>query len=282
MSNCSHCQSPLTSGGKFCSICGKAQASEVETCFQCGAPARPTDAFCTNCGERNDVPCPGCGIGVERLAKVCPDCGFNIEEGKSLGHVKEDRQRAKEVLELIDSPVSLSQFKQKYPYLTQGDMDADYVRIIEQALSLGKSQPIVNLQLASYPRQWAIQKVGIFRRLLTLMIDAPVLLALVLGGLVLFIGKADEPGMLGLTGDARGFFALGWLFFCYFAYCVGTEFIFGATLGGLVCGVRVVNRFGRRQSVMTLVKRNAIKLLPFIGPYTMAPYVKPDHEVVKS
>jgi len=281
MSNCSHCQSPLTPEGKFCSICGKAQASEVDTCFQCGAPTQLADAFCTNCGEPNEEPCPACGIGVGREAKVCPDCGFNIEKGKSQGHVKEDRQRAKEVLALIDSPVSLSKFKEKYPYLTQGDMDPDYVRIIEQALSLGKSQPIVNLQLASCPRQWAIQKVGIWRRLLTLMIDAPALLALIGVGLVLCIGKADEPGMLGLTGDARGVFAFAWFFLCYFAYCVGTEWVFGATPGGLVCGIRVVNRFGKRQSLMTLVKRNTIKLLVLIGPYTMAPYVAPDHEVVK-
>jgi hypothetical protein len=108
VSNCSHCQSPLTPEGKFCSICGKAQASEIDTCFHCGTPTRSADT-----------------------------------------------------------------------------------------------------------------------------------------------------------------------------YCVGTEFIFGATLGGLACGVRVVNRFGKRQSVMTLVKRNVIKLLLFIGPYTMASYVTPDHEVVK-
>jgi predicted amidophosphoribosyltransferase len=282
MSNCSQCQSPLTSGGKFCSVCGKAQASEIETCFQCGTPIQAGDAFCTDCGERNDVPCPACGVGVEREAKVCSDCGFNIKDGKSQDHIKEDTQRAKEVLALIDSPVPLSQFKAKYPYLTQGDMDPDYVRIIERALSLGKSQPIVNLQLASHPRQWAIQKVGVLRRLLTLVIDAPALLALMLGGLVLFIGKADEPGLLGLTKNGEGMFAFGWFFFCYFVYCVGTERVLGATIGGLVCGVRVVNKFGRRQSFMALVKRNAIKLLVLIGPYIMAPYVKPDHEVVKS
>ena len=281
MSNCSHCQSPLTSGSNFCSVCGEAQASETETCFQCGTPIQAADAFCAKCGDRNEVPCPACGIGVQRDVAVCPDCKFNIKEGTSKDQITEDTLRAKEVLALIDSPVPLSQFKAKYSYLTRGDMDPDYVRIIERALSLGKSQPIVNLQLASYPRQWAIQKVGIFRRFLTLMIDNPVLLALIFGGLVLFIGKADEPGLLGLTGDARGLFAFAWFFFCYFAYCVGTEFIFGATLGGLVCGVRVVNRFGKRQSVMSLVKRNAIKLLLFIGPYTMSPYVKPDHEVVR-
>ena len=74
--------------------------------------------------------------------------------------------------------------------------------------------------------------------------------------------------MLGLTENAEGIFAIGWFFFCYFVYCVGAEWVFGATIGGLACGVRVVNRFGKRQSLMTLVKRNAIKLLLLIGPGT--------------
>jgi uncharacterized RDD family membrane protein YckC len=146
----------------------------------------------------------------------------------------------------------------------------------------GKSRKIVNLQLASYPRQWAIQKVGVARRFLTLFIDLPLFAALCLGGLAVFMGSATEPGMLKLTGGAKAAFGWGWFFVSYYCYFAGTEIIFGATIGGLLCGTRVVDKFGNRQSFSTLLKRNTYKLIPLLGPYVMSPHIKPDHEIVKS
>jgi hypothetical protein len=282
MSNCMFCQSPINPSDKFCPDCGKAQQAEATTCPECEQPIKATDAFCRNCGQSAEEACPACGAGVAKNAATCGNCGFNIIEGTSLSYTEEDKQKAKEVLALLYEPIGLRELKQKYPYLTQGSMEPVYVRVIEQAMIMGKKEPIVNLQLASYPRQWALQKVGWLRRLLTLTIDMPAFLALFLGGLVLFIGSAKEAGMLPLEGAQRGAFAWAWFFCSYFAYFVSTERLFGATIGGLFCGLRVVDKFGNRQSFTALLKRNSYKLVPLLGPYVMSPFLETDHEIVKS
>ncbi len=196
-------------------------------------------------------------------------------------HTSDERKMAKEVLELIHAPVGLKEFKYRYPYLKRGEYDTVYIGVIGKAMGLGKSKLITN-QLASFPRSWGIQKVGLFRRFLTLFIDWPIVFALFLGGLVFFIGSATEPGILGLQGGVKAAFAWAWFFVSYFFYFAGTESILGASLGGFFCGVRVVDEFGNKQTLSAILKRNLYKLIPLIGPYALAPYVKPDHEVVKS
>lgn len=205
------------------------------------------------------------------------NCRLDFNEN----HPVEEKELAKEVLGLIHVPVRLKEFKRHYPYLNQGQFDTVYVRVIEKAMDMGKSKQIVN-RLASFPRSWGIQKVGLLRRFLTLFIDWPIVLALFLGGLVFFIGSATEPGVLGLQGGGKAAFAWVWFFISYFLYFVGTESVLGASIGGFFCGIRVVDEFGNKQRFFAIFKRNLYKLIPLIGPYAMAPYVKPDHEVVKS
>ena len=249
--------------------------------MNCEAPISPKDNFCPSCGQAKQVACPACGIGVEITATVCQDCGFNIKEGTSQSYKAEDSKMAKEVLALIHTPIGLGEFKKKYPYLNQGALDPVYVRVIESTMQKSKSKQIVQI-LASFPRQWAILKVGLLRRFLTLFIDWPLLLALFLGGLVFLIGSATEPGLLALKGGSKAIVAWGWFFVSYYLYFVATEFLLGATIGGIICGVRVVDKFGNKQSLSALLWRNTYKLVPLIGPYALGPYVKPDHEIVKS
>lgn len=225
--------------------------------------------------------CPACGIGIEGTETICHNCGFNIEEGTSKAHETEDRQKAEEILKLLYNPVSLKQFKKKYPYLNKGELDPEYVRVIDKAKRKSKSIQIANI-LGSFPREWGILKVGLFRRFLTLLFDWPLLMALFLGGLVLFIGSATEPGLLPLKGGMKAVFIWCWFFISYYIYFVGTEFMFGSTIGGIICGVCVVDKFGRKQTLKSLLFRNTYKLIPLIGPYAFGPYVKPDHEIVKS
>ncbi len=258
----------------------------METCIECSQPLNKTDQFCSGCGQPVTQPCPACGIGAEPSLNVCQNCGYEFTPDNkfTLGNESssiEEKQMARDVLELLHAPVRLSVFKRLYPYLNQGKFDTVYVRVMEEAMKIGKSKQIVNI-LASFPKRWGIQKVGLLRRFLTLFLDWPILLALFLGGLVVFIVSATEPGLLALKGGMKATFVSAWFFASYFLYFAGTEFVLGATIGGLFCGVRVVDEFGSKQSFRALFKRNIYKLIPLIGPYTMAPYVKPDHEVVKS
>ncbi len=223
-------------------------------------------------------PCKACGAGIESLTKECPNCGFNPNKGR-LSDL--EKKRAQEVVKLIEKPVRLSEFKRKYPFLNQGEFDTDYVRIIDHAMQSTKSKQIRHT-LTSFPREWAIQKVGLFRRFLTLFIDWPILLGIFLGGLAVLIGSATEPGILPLNNGGKAAIAWVWFFISYFLYFVGSEHILGATIGGFFVGIRVVNKFGNRQSFSILLFRNLYKLIPFVGPYALAPYVKPDHEIVKS
>lgn len=282
MSHCPHCQSPVMPDARFCPSCREPLNTAAETCLNCNEPIKTTDAFCTKCGQAKEAPCPSCGSGIDPKATICPECGFDVKEGTSQKYTADDKQKAKEVLALLDAPVGLGKFKKAYSYLAKGDMDPQYVRVIEQAMMKGKSQKIVSLQLASCPRQWALLKVSLLRRFMTLLIDGPAVLGLFLGGLVLLIGSAKEPGVLDLSQNARGGVALGWFLVSYYAYFVLTEKILGATIGGVVCGIRVVNKFGERQSLGALIKRNTYKLVPLLGPYIFAPFVKPDHEIVKA
>lgn len=246
-------------------------------CLECETKIHDTDLFCSGCGQAVTRACPGCGSGVAGNLNLCGNCGFDFIQQDPA----DETRMAREVLELIHAPVSLKEFKQRYPYLNRGKFDTVYVRVIEKAMDMGKSKQIVN-RLASFPRSWGIQKVGLLRRFLTFFIDWPIVLAFFLGGLVLFIGSATEPGALGLQGEGKAAFAWAWFFISYFIYFVGTESVLGASIGGFFCGIRVVDEFGNKQSYSAIFKRNLYKLIPLIGPYAMASYVKPDHEVVKS
>ncbi len=252
----------------------------MKNCLKCEAQIDETDKYCSSCGqvvtEGESRACPGCGCGVAGNRNLCGNCGFDFNEN----HPVEETQMAKEVLELMHSPVRLSDFKHRYPYLTKGKFDTVYVRVIEKTVEMGKSVQIAH-HLASFPRSWGIQKVGLLRRFITLFIDWPIVLAMFLGGLAFFIGSAVEPGILGLQGGGKTVFAWAFFFISYFLYFAGTEFILGASIGGLCCGVRVVDEFGNKQRFSAIFKRNLYKLIPLIGPHAMAPYVKPDHEVVK-
>lgn len=282
MTSCHHCHSSVMPDARFCPSCGEAVKAATETCENCNHIIKSTDAFCPQCGQGQEVPCPSCGSGIDPKAAICPECGFDVKEGTSQKYTADDKRKAKEVLALLDAPVGLSEFKKAYPYLTRGGMDPEYVRVIEQAMIKGKSQKIVSLQLASFPRQWALLKVSITRRFMTLLIDGPAVLGLFLGGLVVLIGSAEEPGVLDLSQTARGGVAWAWFFVSYYAYSVLTERMFGATIGGIVCGIRVVGKFGGRLSLGALIKRSTYKLVPLLGPYIFAPFVKPDHEIVKA
>ncbi len=246
-------------------------------CLECETEIHESDLFCSGCGQVVARACPSCGSGVAGNLDLCWRCGFDFVQQNP----GDETRMAKEVLGLIHAPAGLKEFKRHYPYLNRGKFDTVYVRVIEKAMDLGKSKQIVN-RLASFPRSWGIQKVGLLRRFLTLFIDWPIVLALFLGGLVFFIGSASEPGIFGLQGGGKAVVAWVWFFISYFLYFVGTESVLGASMGGFFCGIRVVDEFGNKQSYSAIFKRNLYKLIPLLGPYAMAPYVKPDHEVVKS
>jgi uncharacterized RDD family membrane protein YckC len=175
-------------------------------------------------------------------------------------------------------PVGLKDFHNHYSFLSTGPDSEEYITAIERGLSATKETPII-VRFGSYPRRWAIKKPGVFRRLLTMIIDVPLWGAFCFLVLAAVIGSHEGGGLFRTLGlnNLRGAFAAIWVPLSYFVYNVGAEFLFSTTIGGLLAGTRVVNDYGNKLTLWEIIKRQFSRL---ITPLLVITGGAGDHEIV--
>ncbi|MBN2079536.1 MAG: SPFH domain-containing protein [Spirochaetes bacterium] len=72
---CPSCNTPNTSGAKFCSSCGKEMIAAA-ACPKCKAKIAVGAKFCPECGANLEgSACVKCGVKLQAGAKFCPECG---------------------------------------------------------------------------------------------------------------------------------------------------------------------------------------------------------------
>jgi membrane protease subunit (stomatin/prohibitin family) len=78
---CIKCGGIISTGSKFCNVCGARQEEGTE-CPNCGKVVAKGNKFCPECGTSMSasVPCPKCGADVSRGSKFCNECGETLVE----------------------------------------------------------------------------------------------------------------------------------------------------------------------------------------------------------
>lgn len=165
-----------------------------------------------------------------------------------------------ELVALIRQPVRLREYRARFPYLMAGPSDPELARVaaeVERSDLLPEQKLVLkNLE----PREWAITHPGMGRRFLGFLVDLPVFvvfLALVLTGIM----AATE----GSPQEIQGMWALVGIVASYFAYFAASEWLLGASPGGLLLGLRVVDGRGRRPGLGLCLKRQFARIFRVLG-----------------
>ena len=157
------------------------------------------------------------------------------------------------------NPVSLREYRSRFPFLLDGAKSKTWDRLREFMFRQNPPPPI-HARLTAPPCDWALRKPGFFRRLLTVVIDGPALL-------VLFaIAIQNGPTVCRSLGFAQnstgeGVIMLSSFLFGFIGYFVVSELILGASPGGFLLGLRVIDDYGKPPSVGFLVMRQVWKIL---------------------
>jgi len=239
---CKDCESELKADAKHCSHCG---ASIQNTCSNCGTILDGDDMFCPDCGNRNDN-------SVEKPA-----------EAKQRS-TKSQKITGKDMVDLLMNPVGLSKFLSSYPYLATGPNSEEYETAIEKGSNAAKKHG-VELLMQTRPRQWALLKPGMIRRIMTILFDVFIWGAFFAGMLTVIIGSHKGGGILRAIGlgsaPMRSGAAFIWFGISLFGYTALAESVLGSTIGGFLCGTRVVNEYGNKLTVSQAFFRQFTKLL---------------------
>ena len=283
---CPSCVRRFASDG-ICPDCNiELMPVETVACNDCGSEIKPDAKFCPQCGSVQQNKCENCGriLGIEDV--FCPDCGKkNSDSQLDLPEAKQRDESicsasGEELIELMYSPVNLRDFHNHYSFLSTGPNSEEYNLAIERGLKIAKETPVI-MRFNSYPRRWAIQKPGYFRRFITMILDVPLWGVFCFLVLALVIGSHEGGGLiraLGITSKSlRGIIAFIWLPLSYFVYTAGAEILFGSTLGGLIAGTRVVDEYGNRLTAWEIIKRQFSRL---ITPLLVITGGAGDHEIV--
>jgi len=165
-----------------------------------------------------------------------------------------------ELVALIRRPVRLREYRARFPHLMAGPSDPELARLADEVerSDLLPEQKLVIKNLE--PRMWAIAHPGMGRRFLGFLVDLPlfvVFLALVLTGIM----AATE----GSPQEIQGLWALVGIVAAYFVYFAASERLLGASPGGLLTGLRVVDGRGRRPGFGLCLKRQFARIFRVLG-----------------
>ncbi len=258
---CPNCGVEVVSGKAFCSDCGKplpVPAAPGE-CAKCGGKNDPSKSFCGDCGQplgaqparqqaSRPAPPPPPKKQVAGPA-AAPSRPQPVKKAAT------ENQHYHEIVALMGNPLSLREYREKYPYLLKGPKGPEFREVID---GIFRSDPPaeVHSRLTMPPRDWGIRKPGKFRRALTAIIDFPILLALIVAGIRLGEAmKLDPDGLL------TGIFALSWIFLIVpVGFYTLFETTIGATPGGLLMGLRVVDDYGNRPGASVSIWRIIAKV----------------------
>lgn len=218
--------------------------------------------LCGNCQaeiEAGEAFCGGCGQSVTTAAPSVPS-QMSAHAAKGSGKKPAIAQETYDaILALMAKPLSLTEYREKYPYLLHGPKGEPFRQVID-AMFRTDPPAAVHARLTQPPRDWGIRKPGIFRRLLTLIIDFPLLLVLIVVGVNLGKVTGIDPDSL-----MAGIFAFSWFFAAFVGYYAVSEVILGASLGGLLMGLRVVDDYGNSPTIGLCVTRQLWKIFSVLG-----------------
>lgn len=168
---------------------------------------------------------------------------------------------ARNLLELLDEPLRLSEYRRRFPHVVAGERSEEYRRLVSEILA-ADVRPELKARLQNHPpRYWALQRPGLFRRFLSLVVDVPTYFVMMGVGLVaLDPAHGNQP----LT-TAQALPMLGWLLGSFLFYFLGLEWLLAATPGGLLTGLRVVDERGGRPSPLLCLKRFFLRGFRLVG-----------------
>ena len=283
---CPKCVQKYSSDG----ICEECNISLVPLdnldCPECGAELKKNARHCSKCGTVVQSKCKNCGTILDADDAFCPDCGTKTTN--EVAELKEAKTRSEEsdlvsgeqMIDLVYNPRPLHQFHEEFPFLREPETEA-YEAAIEKGLALAKEPPVI-VRLGSYPRRWAIQRPGSFRRALVMLIDTALWIALLVFIMNLVAGGENSGGLMRSMGVTEkgpiAIFRLIWFISSYFIYTIGAEYVLWTTVGGLIMGTRVVDEYGNKLSLWELIKRSIGRL--FAPVLFLFGGLANDHEIV--
>ncbi|MBU1105333.1 MAG: RDD family protein [Candidatus Riflebacteria bacterium] len=217
-------------------------------CSNCKAKLEPDEAFCG-----------GCGQAVSRSVAPPPPPA----KPKASKKAPIDEQTYNEMIALMAKPLSLREYREKYPYLMKGPKGPEFRSVID-AMFRTDPPPEVHTRLTMPPRDWGIRKPGSFRRMLTLLVDFPVLLFIIVAG-------ANMGKDAGIDSDSlmAGIMAFSWFIGAFVGYYTVFEIMLGATPGGLLMGLRVVDDYGNSAGAWVSISRMFAKIFWILGIVAM-------------
>lgn len=168
--------------------------------------------------------------------------------------------QAADLVDLVRRPVRLREYRVRFPYLMEGPGDPEFRRVTDE-LDGTDLLPEQKLMVQSLePRAWAILHPGMGRRFLAFLVDLPLFVVFLFGGLAVLVEATKTSSQ-----EALGIGALAWIVASYFLYFAVTEYVLGASPGGLVTGLRVVDERGRTPSLALCLKRQFARIFRVLG-----------------
>lgn len=217
----------------------------VDICPNCQAKVEPEESFCG-----------GCGQAIVRHAPPPPPSQAQSQPvRRSTGKAPVDRQTYDAIVGLMGNPLPLSEYRAKFPYLQKGPKGTEFREVIDEMFR-ADPPPELHTRLTLPPRDWGIRKPGKFRRALTAIVDFPLILALIMAGVA-----AGEKMALDADSLFTGILALSWIFLIApIGFYTLFETTLGATPGGLLMGLRVVDEYGNKPSPSVSILRILAKV----------------------
>ncbi len=168
--------------------------------------------------------------------------------------------KAKELVGLVKHPVRLKEYQARFPYLMAGPGDPEFRRVTDE-LDGSDLLPEQKLMVQNLePRAWAIVHPGMGRRFLAFLLDLPLFVVFLFVGLAVLVEATETSSQ-----EALGVGAVVWIVASYFLYFAASELVFGASPGGLLTGLRVVDERGRPPGLGLCLKRQLTRIFRILG-----------------
>jgi len=291
---CQNCSREISRNDKFCPFCGtrvnapaSVQKQQGVKCSACGAEMQGGEAFCMNCGTRmpaaqnaqqpareapprpaqapklvparpvQSAKCPACGADAPLGQAFCMNCGARIpdRQNASAGAGQPQQMQGQQYQQpSYAQPVA--------PPQQQYNGQAQYQ---SQAAAGGASYGNQPYPAGPRPNPGGMLKgAGVGIRFLATLLDG-ILVTVVMG---LFMGgrfttqmnQMSYGGVIDLTMYIMPSLIV-------FAYYILMEGLIGATLGKMVCGLRVVTKDGINCGIGKSVIRNLLRIIDAMFGY---------------
>lgn len=179
-----------------------------------------------------------------------------------------DEGRGAALRELLETPVGLGEYRRRFDWFMAGDDRVGSGGVVDEVLA-GDMAPELKARLQGMePREWALVRPGLFRRFLSFVVDVPLFFIVIIIGAAIIQPLAAKA--FGEESVEAAFVVVGWLGVAFVGYFVGSEWLLGASPGGFLTGLRVVDERGRRPGLLLCVKRQFMRVARIVGMLAIA------------